>query len=291
MTETYYSVLGVSKDASSAEIKSAWRELMRQVHPDTVRNTSLYVKELAEDRAKDINEAYHVLSDPKKRRQYDLLLEQYQEATTAGTQNATSSTNSGQAQSSCGTSTSRQQTPPPTAQNAASRGTSNQSRATRTINAPVPSIFGKPRPMIWAFWCLFWGWIWSSSLSSADSFMGGATTFSLAFLSLGWAAWIWAKPIRAVLTKLRIRTFRAQLYATFGIIGAILFVVALGAVQTGAPPVQQPISNFSHPGTVPSATLSPAAPANTKKVVSQVNAFSKTESGTSAVFRAGEIYS
>lgn len=62
-----YTVLGLSKTASDEEIKSAYRRLARQYHPD-VNNNSKY----AEDRFKEISEAYEILSDKEKRRQYDM---------------------------------------------------------------------------------------------------------------------------------------------------------------------------------------------------------------------------
>ncbi len=80
MTETYYTVLGVPRSATATEIKAAYRELMRQVHPDAVPNASPYWRKLAEEKAKEINEAYQVLSDSAKRRQYDQLLDAYQQA-------------------------------------------------------------------------------------------------------------------------------------------------------------------------------------------------------------------
>lgn len=62
----YYEVLGVSKSASVDEIKKAYRKLAQKYHPD--RNKG---DKTAEERFKDINEAYQVLSDPDKRNQYD----------------------------------------------------------------------------------------------------------------------------------------------------------------------------------------------------------------------------
>lgn len=62
----YYEILGVSRDASQAEIKKAYRRLALKYHPD--RNKS---KE-AEEKFKEISEAYAVLSDPEKRRLYDM---------------------------------------------------------------------------------------------------------------------------------------------------------------------------------------------------------------------------
>jgi len=61
----YYEVLGVSRDASQEEIKSAFRSLARKYHPDVNKSPE------AESLFKEINEAYSVLSDPEKRAAYD----------------------------------------------------------------------------------------------------------------------------------------------------------------------------------------------------------------------------
>jgi DnaJ-class molecular chaperone len=67
----YYNILGVDRDANQKTIKEAYRKLAFQYHPD--RNTD----PAATEKMKDINEAYAVLSDVSKRREYDLLRSQY----------------------------------------------------------------------------------------------------------------------------------------------------------------------------------------------------------------------
>lgn len=72
MEKNYYSVLGVSKTASASDIKKAYREMSKKWHPDMHVNDSDSKKKEAEDKFKDINEAYAVLSDKGKRQQYDM---------------------------------------------------------------------------------------------------------------------------------------------------------------------------------------------------------------------------
>ena len=68
MTEKdYYKILGVSQDASTDEIRKAFQQLARKLHPDVNKEPD------AEERFKEVSEAYAVLSDPDKRKRYDAM--------------------------------------------------------------------------------------------------------------------------------------------------------------------------------------------------------------------------
>jgi curved DNA-binding protein len=64
----YYAILGVARGASADDIKKAFRQLARKYHPDVAKD-----KRAAEDKFKEINEAYEVLGNPDNRKKYDAL--------------------------------------------------------------------------------------------------------------------------------------------------------------------------------------------------------------------------
>ncbi len=66
MNGNYYQTLGIKREASDKEVKQAFRRLARKYHPDVNPGDKA-----AEDKFKEVNEAYEVLSDPEKRRKYD----------------------------------------------------------------------------------------------------------------------------------------------------------------------------------------------------------------------------
>lgn len=72
----YYQILGVPKNAAEKDIKSAYRKLARKWHPDANPNN----QKAAEEKFKELQEAYEVLGDSDKRRKYDVLGSNWQEA-------------------------------------------------------------------------------------------------------------------------------------------------------------------------------------------------------------------
>ncbi len=75
----YYKILGVERKASTDDIRKAYRKLAMQFHPD--KNPG---DKKSEDKFKEINEAYQVLSDDKKRARYDQLGSAYSDFRTGG---------------------------------------------------------------------------------------------------------------------------------------------------------------------------------------------------------------
>lgn len=72
----YYAILGVPKNAAEKDIKSAYRKLARKWHPDANPTNA----KQAEEKFKEISEAYEVLGDPEKRKKYDVLGPNWQQA-------------------------------------------------------------------------------------------------------------------------------------------------------------------------------------------------------------------
>jgi curved DNA-binding protein len=77
----YYQTIGVSRSAGEDEIRKAYRKLAKQYHPDRNRGNRE-----AEEKFKEINEAYEVLSDPQKKARYDQVGNDYQQWQHSGTQ-------------------------------------------------------------------------------------------------------------------------------------------------------------------------------------------------------------
>jgi hypothetical protein len=77
--DTYYTVLDVSETATQLEIKAAYRNLIKQIHPDKVATLSPDLRRMAEGATEDLIEAYSALSDAVQRREYDRQLAEYRQ--------------------------------------------------------------------------------------------------------------------------------------------------------------------------------------------------------------------
>lgn len=72
MDNSYYDILGVQRNDNNETIRKAWRKLCMKYHPDKMSREDRNVQLEADNKIKEINEAYEVLSDPQKRNHYDL---------------------------------------------------------------------------------------------------------------------------------------------------------------------------------------------------------------------------
>ncbi len=80
----YYQVLGLDADASSDTVKSAYRRLAREAHPDRASHLGAEAQAQASARMADLNEAYAILSEGAKRREYDQEFAKWQARVAAG---------------------------------------------------------------------------------------------------------------------------------------------------------------------------------------------------------------
>ena len=79
----YYKTLGVNKNATTEEIRKAYRQMAKKYHPD--KNPG---NKAAEEKFKEVSEANEVLSDPEKRKKYDMLGANWKQYQTSGNANA-----------------------------------------------------------------------------------------------------------------------------------------------------------------------------------------------------------
>src|SRR5579862_8879044 len=145
--ETYYSLLGLSETASAAEIKAAYLRLISEVHPDKLANAPAYWQRQAEEKTKEINEAYDVLKNREKRLSYDAQLAVLRgtQQTNGGTSNAQastapppSSTQQQRSQTSSGWQSGSGASTPKTP-SSASQGPQTAPTSATSTNVPSPS--------------------------------------------------------------------------------------------------------------------------------------------------------
>lgn len=82
--DNHYVALGVPETATQLQIRAAYRNLLKQIHPDTVSTLSPELRVMAESATRELVEAYAVLSDPDKRSRYDWQLVASRQQRSAG---------------------------------------------------------------------------------------------------------------------------------------------------------------------------------------------------------------
>ncbi|MGD0739744.1 MAG: J domain-containing protein, partial [Terracidiphilus sp.] len=290
--ETYYSLLETSEGASAAEIKAAYLRLIREVHPDRLANAPAYWQRQAEERTKEINEAYRILSDCERRRTYDAqLAAQRRSSETRGKQTAAP-----RPQYKSGAGTSSTQTPRPA---------SEQDKAPRnpTTTPKEPSQFwSRPSaPRLEAGQRLFFTFIGCLfAFGATRAFWEGSSIGDdilpsiLAATFLFGIACLYRRQIQRAFLALRIARPRQQLWAT---VGAILIVLLAGKIASmegqsttignqpagpiGGPDTRSaPGSTGTNPQEVPTSATESAAPyslANGTELRRRVNMIGRGE--------------
>ena len=235
--ETYYSVLEVSETASAAEIKAAYLRLIREVHPDRLANAPTYWQRQAEEKTKEINEAFAVLSNSAKRRSYDAQLDAYRRSQSTTSRQTTSqaptpsrasstqqqSQTSSRSQYNSGASTSSAQTPRYSSQHQATSTTPTTVPSQSSRHASISRLNEGERFLFALVGCIFGfgaaGLFWTSSSIGDDVF-----SFVLATVLLFGVACLYQRQISRIFLAVRVRRPKQQLWATIGIIVLVLLV-------------------------------------------------------------------
>lgn len=262
--ETYYSLLEVTETASALEIRTAYRRLMRDVHPDRLANAPVYWQRIAEEKAKQINGAYAVLSDAERRRLYDAKLRSDQETRNNASSSASTQPSS-QPSGSPGRNHSNGYSGYESGPGVGSRSTSyspprDQRSQANSSSAPPPS--GVPRypsqPLLFGvgprerfFLSLIlavFGFGAASDFWEATSAGEGLGMFILANALLFAIACLYHRRISQFLSAIRLSRPRHQFWATIGAIVLILFTgkIAYTLRQSSVPsPIQLSASDLS----------------------------------------------
>lgn len=251
--ETYYSLLEVSATASMAEIRTAYRRLMSEVHPDRLANAPAYWQRKAEEKSKEINEAFGVLSNPEKRRLYDAQLGAYrgsqdksQPASSARNSSPSSGSPSQQySQASAGSRSgsgagygSAPHTPPRDQRSHANQGSAtppggvprSPSQSLSSGVGPRERLFFSLILALFGFGATFDFWEATSAGQELVLFVvAGGLLFAIACL--------YQRRISRLLSAIRLSTPRYQLLATAGAITLLLLSgrIAYKLSQTSAP--------------------------------------------------------
>ena len=215
--ETYYSLLSVSETASAADIKAAYLALIREVHPDRLANAPAYWQRQAEEKSKEINEAYTVLSNREKRGLYDAQL-----ATYRGPRPTVSQPSNSQSPDS----------PPPKPKWQGSQASPGPQAASRASNQPPNARINGGQRFFFAIIGSIFAFGAAEAFWTSSSIADAAFPFLLAAIMSFGVACLFQRQINRMFTALRIRP-RQHLWVT---IAVILFVLFIGKIANSSGP-------------------------------------------------------
>ncbi|MDR3737405.1 MAG: J domain-containing protein [Terracidiphilus sp.] len=276
--ETYYSLLEVPETASLAELRAAYRRLMLDAHPDRLANAPAYWQRRAEERAKAINEAFGVLSNPDKRRSYDAQLRAYAESQNgdrARSSEQSASNGKKQTQYSGGSQSGPRTGSGTTPQSQPNQTrTSSQSSSYAQRDAQPKSISPGLNPAQKLFFALvigLFGFGAAGNFWNAASIGEGLFSFLLAASFLFGLACLFRGGLSRFLFVLRIKTLKLQIGTTVGAIAILLFAgKALNILRTDTTPITRqsstPVPSTSS-NTPPDASGTGSAFKNTQLMV------------------------
>lgn len=260
------------------EIRTAYRRLMNEVHPDRLANAPAYWQRKAEEKSKEINEAFGVLSNPEKRSLYDAQLGAYRgsqdkgQATSSAQNSPPASGNPGQrrsqesagSQSAPGASYRSAPPLPPRDQ----RGQANQYSAKPSGGAPrspsqsPSSGVGPLERLFFSLVLALFGFGAAFNFWEATSVGEGLGLFVLADALLFGIACLYQRRIARLLSGMRLSTPRYQLLATVAAITLLLFAgkIAYNLRQRSTPPPVElsaaDLADVSPPSSSPSDSRS-----------------------------------
>ena len=249
--ETHYSLLEIPETATALEIRAAYRRLMLDVHPDRLANAPVYWQRLAEEKAKQINAAFAVLSDTERRRLYDAKLRsdratQNNVRATASTQPSSPPSGSpgqyqsyGYAGSKSGSGAGSRPAPYPP-----------PSGVPRAPSQPLSSGVGPGGRLFFSLILALFGFGAVGNFWEATSVGEGLSMFILASALLFAIACLYQRRISRFLSAVRLRRPKHQLWAVIGAIALILFTGKIGYTlrQSSLPPLRQSSASVPNAG-------------------------------------------
>jgi len=262
--ETYYSVLEVLETASTAEIRAAYRRLINEVHPDRLMNAPAYWQRKAEEKSKEINEAFGVLSNPEKRKVYDARLHASRGASRSpGRPTGQQPQESGEYQSSDGSGYGPSQRPPREPRSQVDPdATTRRDRVPRSPSSPPNLGLDPPSRLFFSLILALFAFGAAVDFWDASSVGDGIFPFALSVGLLFAIACLYQRRISRVLLSTRLRTPRQQLLATAGVITVLLLAgKVVSSRQNASPhtlPVVSPSANAFSP-TQPGTRMDPSA--------------------------------